>query len=242
MYDVTFEGYVAVLMDSTSTSHGKRASRFENVCRRQGGDSNHRKARSGGVRRPCTATRANGGRVNRYYDPATAQFLTRDPLVALTGSAYGYVGDNPLNGTDPTGLNDCGIFSVVCDAGHIAAGAVRAAPGAINAAATCFVELCIAHPIEAVGAVVAVSTISGLVIWGGAAACATGVGCIAGAPLIVIGAAGEIAAGFLAYEEVKHAGIFAPRPEPLEGAESAFPQLTGSLSPLSLTSCPAPAL
>ena len=40
----------------------------------------------------------------RYYDPATAQFLTRDPLVALTGSAYGYVGGNPLNETDPSGL------------------------------------------------------------------------------------------------------------------------------------------
>jgi RHS repeat-associated protein len=40
----------------------------------------------------------------RYYDPATAQFLTRDPLVAVTASAYGYVDNNPLNGTDPTGL------------------------------------------------------------------------------------------------------------------------------------------
>jgi len=41
---------------------------------------------------------------NRYYDPSTGQFLTRDPLDALTGSAYGYVADNPLNGTDPWGL------------------------------------------------------------------------------------------------------------------------------------------
>jgi len=40
----------------------------------------------------------------RYYDPATGQFLSRDPLVALTGSAYGYVDGNPLNGIDPTGL------------------------------------------------------------------------------------------------------------------------------------------
>ena len=40
---------------------------------------------------------------NRYYDPATAEFLTRDPAVAITGSAYGYVADNPLNGDDPTG-------------------------------------------------------------------------------------------------------------------------------------------
>jgi len=40
----------------------------------------------------------------RYYDPATRQFLSRDPPVALTESAYGYVGDDPLNGTDPLGL------------------------------------------------------------------------------------------------------------------------------------------
>jgi hypothetical protein len=42
--------------------------------------------------------------MNRYYDPATAQFLSIDPLVGLTQSAYGYVGDNPLNGVDPSGL------------------------------------------------------------------------------------------------------------------------------------------
>jgi RHS repeat-associated protein len=40
----------------------------------------------------------------RYYDPATAQFTSRDPAVAQTRSAYGYVGDNPLNATDPAGL------------------------------------------------------------------------------------------------------------------------------------------
>lgn len=40
----------------------------------------------------------------RYYDPSTAQFLTRDPLVAVSGSAYGYVYNSPTNGTDPSGL------------------------------------------------------------------------------------------------------------------------------------------
>jgi len=29
-------------------------------------------------------------------------------MVALTREAYAYTGDNPLNGTDPTGLYDCG--------------------------------------------------------------------------------------------------------------------------------------
>jgi RHS repeat-associated protein len=42
--------------------------------------------------------------VDRYYDPATGQFLTVDPLVDETGQAYAYTGDDPVNGTDPLGL------------------------------------------------------------------------------------------------------------------------------------------
>ncbi len=41
---------------------------------------------------------------NRYYDPATSQFLTLDPLVAQTQAPFAYASDNPLNNTDPTGL------------------------------------------------------------------------------------------------------------------------------------------
>jgi RHS repeat-associated protein len=51
---------------------------------------------------------------HRYYDPSTAEFITRDPLVAISGSTYGYVNDNPLNDTDPTGL--CSSWNAVCDA------------------------------------------------------------------------------------------------------------------------------
>jgi RHS repeat-associated protein len=43
----------------------------------------------------------------RYYDPGTAQFLSRDPLVSLTQAPYSYAAENPLNGSDPTGLS-CG--------------------------------------------------------------------------------------------------------------------------------------
>ena len=39
----------------------------------------------------------------RYYDSATAQFLSVDPAVGSTLEAYGYGGENPLNRTDPTG-------------------------------------------------------------------------------------------------------------------------------------------
>jgi RHS repeat-associated protein len=40
----------------------------------------------------------------RVYDPTTAQFLSSDPLKAITGEPYAYAGDNPLNASDPTGL------------------------------------------------------------------------------------------------------------------------------------------
>ena len=41
--------------------------------------------------------------VGRYYDSQTGQFLSVDPLVEETGEPYAYVGDNPINGTDPSG-------------------------------------------------------------------------------------------------------------------------------------------
>ena len=42
--------------------------------------------------------------VNRYYDPSTGQFLSVDPLVDLTDQPYQYVGGDPINGSDPSGL------------------------------------------------------------------------------------------------------------------------------------------
>lgn len=40
----------------------------------------------------------------RTYDPATAQFLSVDPMLMETGEPYGYAGDNPVNRADPSGL------------------------------------------------------------------------------------------------------------------------------------------
>jgi RHS repeat-associated protein len=40
----------------------------------------------------------------RVYDPATAQFLTVDPLDAISGAPYNYADDNPVNDADPSGL------------------------------------------------------------------------------------------------------------------------------------------
>ncbi len=40
----------------------------------------------------------------RYYDPTTGQFLSSDPAFTATLSSYGYTDNDPLNGSDPTGL------------------------------------------------------------------------------------------------------------------------------------------
>ena len=40
----------------------------------------------------------------RTYDPATAQFLSVDPLAGLTRAPYTYTEDNPVNAGDPSGL------------------------------------------------------------------------------------------------------------------------------------------
>ena len=42
--------------------------------------------------------------INRYYDPTTAQFVSVDPDFAETNEAYIYVGDDPVNRIDPSGL------------------------------------------------------------------------------------------------------------------------------------------
>jgi RHS repeat-associated protein len=40
----------------------------------------------------------------RYYDPATGQFISRDPAIKASGIAYGYATGNPVNAIDPSGL------------------------------------------------------------------------------------------------------------------------------------------
>jgi RHS repeat-associated protein len=45
--------------------------------------------------------------IGRYYDPQTGQFLSVDPEVEQTEQAFIYVGDDPLNAIDPSGLG-CG--------------------------------------------------------------------------------------------------------------------------------------
>jgi RHS repeat-associated protein len=47
----------------------------------------------------------------RYYDPATGQFLSRDPLEDSTLQPYAYADNNPTNATDPSGLAPWDYFS-----------------------------------------------------------------------------------------------------------------------------------
>jgi RHS repeat-associated protein len=42
----------------------------------------------------------------RVYDPTTGQFLTVDPAVSVTRAPYNYAGDDPVNETDRTGLEE----------------------------------------------------------------------------------------------------------------------------------------
>jgi RHS repeat-associated protein len=59
----------------------------------------------------------------RYYDPATGQFLSRDPLEDSTLQPYAYANNNPTNTTDPTGLSALDFIS------NAAAGALDSASG-----------------------------------------------------------------------------------------------------------------
>jgi RHS repeat-associated protein len=45
----------------------------------------------------------------RYLDPSTGQFVSRDPITAMTKSPYGYTGGTPTAYTDPSGLITAGL-------------------------------------------------------------------------------------------------------------------------------------
>jgi RHS repeat-associated protein len=49
----------------------------------------------------------------RYYNPTIGLFTQEDPSGLSAG--YLYVGDNPVNGTDPTGQCVLGLFGSGCD-------------------------------------------------------------------------------------------------------------------------------
>lgn len=63
----------------------------------------------------------------RYYDPQTGQFVSSDPLEAVTQQPYSYANGNPINETDPTGLWGWNPISDIAEAGSDAAAAGGAA-------------------------------------------------------------------------------------------------------------------
>jgi RHS repeat-associated protein len=82
----------------------------------------------------------------RDYDPATAQFLSVDPAVDSTRQPYAYVANNPLQFTDPTGLDfwsDLAGNAAAFGAGvldGVTFGASSAILGAVVPGYNCFVS------------------------------------------------------------------------------------------------------
>ncbi len=68
----------------------------------------------------------------RYYDPATQQFVSVDPLVDQTKQPYAYTADDPLNMIDPTGLCPSGGFCPWEAVGQATGAALGAVGGAVH--------------------------------------------------------------------------------------------------------------
>ncbi|MFF0018766.1 RHS repeat-associated core domain-containing protein [Streptomyces sp. NPDC005374] len=107
----------------------------------------------------------------RYYDPATAQFLTVDPDVQQTLSPYCYVNGNPLNGVDPTGLFGWGsvtgfVHKHVDVINQINSWSSGIAAGAALVSVVCEVCAVVTGPIAAISAGVMVASQALLVLDG----------------------------------------------------------------------------
>lgn len=59
------------------------------------------------------------GESEQHFNPATGQFLTRDPIEAITRSPYAYVYSNPINLIDPTGLGSSSLLKNLGTVGTI---------------------------------------------------------------------------------------------------------------------------
>jgi len=81
--------------------------------------AHRRLRRSEACSAPRGTTCASKVAVARYYDPSTAQFLTRDPIEPITQQPYQYANGDPLDQIDPLGL--CGHwYDVACQVGSAA--------------------------------------------------------------------------------------------------------------------------
>ena len=68
----------------------------------------------------------------RYYDPSIGRFLSQDPLPG--GNLYAYVGNSPVNFTDPSGLCVPAAGAGAAAAGAAATAGPSAPPGLSPAA------------------------------------------------------------------------------------------------------------
>jgi RHS repeat-associated protein len=142
-------------------------------------------------------------RVHRYYDPTTGQFLTVDPLVAQTNQPFSYANDDPVNGSDPSGLHDCGWTDpegCVANAGADTAHFVATHKKAIEVGAG--IALGVAAAATGVGAIVEGSVLlAGVSVTAGFGASALDYGpCMsgnrAGCVGLGLGVTGAVAGGF----------------------------------------------
>jgi len=169
----------------------------------------------------------------REYDSSTAQFLSRDPFLALTGEPYSYANDDPINEADPSG--QCGL---VCIGGIVLGGvAVATGVGAVVVGAGAVATALTATSAVA-GTAATLADTKECVTNGGVACVGAGVGVVAtaGAGAVVLGATGDVAAAATAIGITSGgigvlsdvAGAIAP------GSASAIP---GSPLAPELTSC-----
>ena len=91
----------------------------------------------------------------RYYDPATAQFLSVDALIDLTQAPYGYANGNPLQFVDPLGLTWWNPLSWTGDTYDVIAMSASAVSLAASLVAYGSLATVVGAPVAAVAASVA---------------------------------------------------------------------------------------
>jgi RHS repeat-associated protein len=128
----------------------------------------------------------------RIYDPVTAQFLTRDPWVSITGEPYSYAEDDPINKADPSGR--CGV---ICWVGiGLGVASIATGIGAVLAG-TEVVTAALATTSAAAGAGATIADTKEC--FGGSNISCVGVGvgvvATAGASGFIFGATGDVVAG-----------------------------------------------
>jgi len=166
--------------------------------------------------RPCSRPRVRPAALRWPRSrPANASIyddLASGPPYPVEGGLdtndYAYVKD-PINEFDLNGEGFCALGHNPKSRGQKHGGCrggrqARAGARALDWSARCFSVLCIAKPLEIVAGLSAGYVLSGLAIWGGVAACAMVVGCVAGGWLVLAGGAGAAATTYAGYRVARN--------------------------------------